>query len=149
QSFVRRLIDKFVTDGQALDLATLLPLAERDWIDGLHRAGPGTFEFPDSAAGAFTEGNFYPAFGRDLGRARESIVILSPFATVAGTARWVDTLRAALGRGVRVRILTRPADEFGGGGTDEVNRLVDELRAIGVAVDLRARMHEKVAIIDG
>ncbi len=110
---------------------------------------PGSFNFPDEAAGAFTEGTFYPAFLKDIGRAHESIVILSPFATEAGTGRWVDPLRAALTRGVRARILTRPPVEPGGGTTEEVGDLVNALRDLGVVVDLRARMHEKFAILDG
>ncbi len=147
--FVRRLVDHFVEHGEALDLDTLLPLAERDWVDGLHRVIPGTFDLPEGAAGAFTEGTFYPAFRTDLARVRRSVVIFSPFATGPGTSRWVDLLRAGLARGVRVRILTKPPGEFGGGGTDEVTELVHGLRALGVAVDLRARMHEKIAILDG
>ena len=148
-AIVRRLIDHFEEHGEALDLKTLLPLAERDWVDGLHRVMPASFDFPEGAAGAFTEGTFYPAFQQDLARARESIVIFSPFATGPGTGRWVDPLRAALGRGVRVRILTRPPEEPGGGTTDEVGELVRALRDLGVVVDLRARMHEKIAILDG
>src|SRR5690606_27367808 len=76
-------------------------------------------------------------------------VIFSPFATGGGTRRWVDSLRAALTRGVRVRILTRPPEEFGGGSTDEVAELIQALRGLGITVDLRARMHEKIAILDG
>jgi hypothetical protein len=49
---------------------------------------------------------------------------------------------------VRVRILTRPPEEPGGGTTDEVGEVVCALRDLGVAVDLRARMHEKIAILD-
>lgn len=147
--FVRRLVEHFEEHGEALDLEALLPLAERDWIDGLHRVLPPTFDLPEGAAGVFTEGTFYPAFLKDLARARESIVIFSPFATGSGTARWYDSLRAALARGVRVRILTRPPQEFGGGATDEVTELVQTLRDVGITVDLRARMHEKVAILDG
>ncbi|MBI4507914.1 MAG: AAA family ATPase [Chloroflexi bacterium] len=149
EGVVRRLVDHFEAHGEALDLNALLPLAERDWIDGLHRVLPATFDLPEGAAGAFTEGTFYPAFLKDLTRARESIVIFSPFATGDGTARWVDSLRAALSRGVRVRILTRPPGEFGGGPTDQVGELVRGLRNLGVTVDLRARMHEKIAILDG
>jgi hypothetical protein len=110
---------------------------------------PASFDFPEGAAGAFTEGTFYPAFQQDLARAHESVVIFSPFATGPGTGRWVDPLRAALARGVRVRILTRPPEEPGGGTTDEVGGLVSGLRDLGVTVDLRARMHEKIAILDG
>ena len=29
-----------------------LPLAERDWVDGLHRVMPAAFDLPESAAGA-------------------------------------------------------------------------------------------------
>jgi ssDNA-binding Zn-finger/Zn-ribbon topoisomerase 1 len=148
-TIVRRLIDNFEEHGEALDLNALLPLAERDWVDGLHRVMPASFEFPEGAAGAFTEGTFYPAFQQDLARARESIVIFSPFATGPGSGRWVDPLRSALARGVRVRVLTRPPEEPGGGTTDEVGELVHALRDLGVAVDLRARMHEKIAILDG
>jgi ssDNA-binding Zn-finger/Zn-ribbon topoisomerase 1 len=147
--FVRRLVDHFEEHGEPLDLDTLLPLAERDWVDGLHRVLPPTFDLPEGAAGAFTEGTFYPAFLKDLTRSRQSVVILSPFATGGGTGRWVDPLRAALARGARVRILTRPPEEWGGGSADEVHELVHGLRELGVTVDLRARMHEKIAILDG
>jgi len=147
--FVRRLVDHFEEHGEALGLDALLPLAERDWIDGLHRVLPATFDLPEGASGAFTEGTFYPAFLKDLARVRESIVIFSPFATGGGTARWVDSLRAALARGVKARILTRPPEEFGGGSSDEVAELVQALRGLGITVDMRARMHEKIAILDG
>lgn len=146
---VRGLIDYFEEHGEELDLTTLLPLGDHDWVDGLHRVMPAPFDLPEGAAGAFSEGTFYPAFQKDLARASESIVIFSPFATGAGTDRWVDPLRAALVRGVRVRILTRPPEEPGGGTTDEVGELVRALRNLGIMVDLRARMHEKIAILDG
>lgn len=148
QGFARRLVDHFAQYGEALRLDTLLPLAERDWIDGLHHVLPATFDLPESAAGAFTEGTFYPAFSRDLARAQKSIVILSPFATGAGTARWVEALRSAIARGVRVRVLTRPDERLAGGGRGDVVELVRGLRDLGAAVDLRAQMHEKIAILD-
>lgn len=149
KGFVRRLVDHFLEQGTAIDLDKLLPLCERDWIDGLHRVIPEGFDFPESAAGAFTEGTFYPAFSTDLARVRKSVVIFSPFATGAGTSRWIELLRSAISRGVSVRILTKPPTEFGGGDTQEVTELVRGMRALGVSVDLRARMHEKIAILDG
>ncbi|HVT60922.1 MAG TPA: AAA domain-containing protein [Thermoanaerobaculia bacterium] len=148
-AIVRQLVDHFEEHGEALDPTVLLALAERDWVTGLHGVPPISFDFPESAAGAFTEGTFYPAFLEDLARARESVVIFSPFATNAGTGRWLDPLRAAIARGVRVRILTRPAGEPGRGTTGEVGEPVAALRDLGAAVDLRARMHEKIAILDG
>jgi ssDNA-binding Zn-finger/Zn-ribbon topoisomerase 1 len=75
-------------------------------------------------------------------------VILSPYLTSRGTARWVNHVRAAIERGVRVRIVTKPGEEFGGASQDEVKETVESLNKLGIAVDLRGRMHEKIAIID-
>jgi hypothetical protein len=146
--FVQHLLDHFTEHGEALDLDALVPLAERDWIDGIHRVLPAGFDLPANAAGVFTEGTFYPAFLMDLERAKESIVIFSPYATRAGTGRWMDPIRAAIARGAKVRILTRPPDEPGAEQADEVGELIRGMRALGVVVDLRARMHEKIAILD-
>ena len=142
-SFVMRLIDHFEKHGEALDPDELLPLAGQGRLDGLSGELPATFDLPDGAPGAFTEKSFYPAFSQDLARARESVVIFSPFATSNGTGRWTDAFRSAIDRGVCVRILTRPS---GNSGSDSPVHL---LRKFGVSVDLRARMHEKIAVLDG
>ncbi len=148
-AIVRGLIGHFQEHGQALGVEALLPLADRDWVDALHHVTPRGFDLPDGAAGAFTEGTFYPAFARDIARVNSSVVLFSPFATATGTSRWVEPLRAALARGVAVRLVVRPPEEAGGAPTDEVTELVRELRRLGIVVDLRARMHEKIAILDG
>jgi hypothetical protein len=91
-AIVRCLLDHFQEHGAALDVEALLPLADRDWIDGLHQTLTAAFELPNGAAGAFTEETFYPAFWCDLERVRESLVLFSPFATTTGTSRWVEPL---------------------------------------------------------
>jgi hypothetical protein len=145
---VVRLLDLFEERGSKIDLDTILPLGNDDWVDGLHQIIPPDIELADDQWGAFNEAGFYAAFARDLEIARESIVILSPYLTSRGVARWVDHIRAALERGVKVRIVTKPADEFGGASEAEVGETVDSLRVLGIAVDLRWKMHEKIAIID-
>ena len=149
-AIVRRLIDHFEAHGEALDLDTLLPLAERDWVDGLHRVMPASFDFPEGAAGAFTEGTFYPAFLQDLARARESIVIFSPFATGPGTgALGRPTPRGAGARCARSHPHSAPRGV--GRRRDRRGGRAGETRCATSAstVDLRARMHEKIAILDG
>lgn len=148
-TIVRHLIDHFIENGEALDVKPLLPFADNDLSDVLHYITPPSFELPRGAVGVFTEGTFYPAFAQDLKGAETSIVVFSPFATARGTSRWVEHLRGALARGVAVRVVMKPPGEFGGASGDEVTELVNNLRALGVVVDLRARMHEKIAIIDG
>jgi hypothetical protein len=147
-AIVRRLIDYFQRHGATLDLQSLLSLAECEGVDG-HRAVQSSFDLPEGTAGAFTESTFYPSFFKDLSRARESIIILSPFATRPGITRWVETLRAAIARSVRVRILTLPFVEPGRGTTAEVEELLQNLGSLGVAVGRRNNMHEKIAILDG
>jgi len=129
-------------------LYKILPLGNDDWIDGLHKIIPPNIELTDNKWGAFNEAGFYPAFAQDLLTAQKSIVILSPFLTNRGVSRWMNHIRAALERGVQVRIVTKPGAEFGGASEDEVKETIDSLRALHIAVDLRGRMHEKVAIID-
>jgi ssDNA-binding Zn-finger/Zn-ribbon topoisomerase 1/tetratricopeptide (TPR) repeat protein len=146
---VSRLIAHFQEHGEAIEVGSRLLVAASDWIDGLHHVLPTGFELPDSAGGVFSTVTFYPAFAYDLAQAHKSILILSPVATGTGTARWINALRAAVARGVHVRVLTRPAETFGGGSAREVTELVRVLRQMGVVVDLRARMYEKLAVLDG
>jgi hypothetical protein len=147
--FVRRLLDHFEKDGEVLDISKLLSLTGHDWIDGLNQVLPPDFELPYRAAGIFTESDFYSVFAQDIERARESIVVFSPLASAPGIARWVDALHAAVERGIRVRVVTNPPKGFGGKRTGDDFNLVRELRDLGIAVDLRAQMHEKIAILDG
>jgi len=91
-----QLLDLFEERGSKIDLDTILPLGNDDWIDGLHKIIPPNIEFADDQWGAFNEAGFYPAFGSDLETARESIVIYSPYVTNRGVTRWTDHIRAAL-----------------------------------------------------
>ncbi len=147
-SVVVRLLRLFKDFGSRVEMGTILPFGDEDWIGGLHKVTPPSIELADDGLGAFNEATFYPAFAHDLETAEKSIVVLSPFLTNRGVARWVDHLRAALQRGVQVRIVTKPGAEFGGAPEDEVNETIGNLRNLSIAVDLRGRMHEKVAIID-
>lgn len=145
---VRRLVDRLQADGEGLDVSALLPLAEKDWIDGLDGALPATAALSPGTTGAFSEETFYPAFRADLAAARESVVILSPFATQRGTDRWLGTLRTAIAHGAQIRVITRPPGAQGGIGEDNVGGALRGLRDLGASVDLRGKMHEKIAILD-
>lgn len=100
----------------------------------------------DGGVTAFNADTFYAAFQHDLANAVESVVILSPFMTAEGTARWMDLLEAKAREGVSVRFVTRPAE---GLFAEEVKPVIPRLREAGMAVDERQKMHEKIAIIDG
>lgn len=146
---VPSLLDYFERYGESLEVERLLPLGGSDWIDGLHRLGTDGFEMPYDLAGAFTEGTFYPAFSKDLTNAKRSVVIFSPFLTARGSGRWAQHLLAAQAREISLRLVTRPPVDQGGILEEGLSETISQLRKTGIPVDLRARMHEKIAIIDG
>lgn len=147
-SFVRRLVDHFEAHGERLEVEHLLPLAVDDWVGALNRLFPANAAFPENAWGAFNGQSFYLAFRSDLLRAVSSVTIFSPRVTQAGTRRWADDMRGALFRGVRFLIVTQPPEEQTLERAD-AEAVIEELRKLGANVELRRRLHEKLAIIDG
>jgi hypothetical protein len=130
-------------------LEAFRPAGDHELIEGLAAVGDSGFKLPEDGAGLFNEGSFYPAFLSDIDGAKESIVLFSPFATEAGTSRWIEPLRIAILRGVHVRLLTRPPTDGGAGPSVASPELVQSLRSLGIIVDLRSQMHEKIAVVDG
>jgi hypothetical protein len=141
RSLVRRMVDHFVERGEPVDVTSLLPYGGADSVPvaGL-LAG---------VTRVFTERSFYPAFEKDLAKARKSIVLVSPFATKRGTGRWIETLGSKLAAGVKVQVLTCPPGRSGSMPAEYTEEVIGRLRDLGVDVALRPRMHEKVAILDG
>jgi ssDNA-binding Zn-finger/Zn-ribbon topoisomerase 1 len=97
----------------------------------------------------FSAGTFYPAFEMDCRKARREIVVFSPYMTERGTGRWIELWRSKISEGVGVRLVVRPPGDQGGFLEHGLTELIDAVREIGVVIDQRARMHEKLAIIDG
>lgn len=86
-SYLSQLLALVKDKGRAIDAAKILPLGHAAWIDGLKAAGRLLQDLPADAAGVFHEAAFYEAFPQDLARAQKSIVLFSPFVTVAGVGR--------------------------------------------------------------
>lgn len=148
QTVVVKILDIFTEEGTKLDAKDILPLGPDDWIDGLNILEPPVLEFDESKAGIFTEGTFYEVFRSDLLQAKESIVIFSPYITTSGTGRWMDILTDKTSQGIRVRLVARPPGDQGGILEDGLEENIQNIIKSSVVVDLRARMHEKFAIID-
>jgi hypothetical protein len=147
-SVIGRILRRFENDGEPLDVADVVKLGPDNWINAIRKVDPPQFELDPKATGVFTEATFFPAFQQDVLRAKSSVVIFSPFATERGAGRLADLLRAKLAEGVTVRLVTRPPDDQAAmSGT--ASAAIGALRTLGVAVDLRQSMHEKLASIDG
>ncbi|HEY4424517.1 MAG TPA: AAA domain-containing protein [Pyrinomonadaceae bacterium] len=146
---VQRLLDYFEEYGKLINTTDVLNLRQEDWAEGIfHVSPPPEIDLSDADAQFLTEGTFYPRFTEDLKSARSSILIFSPFLTTRGTNRWIDLLRFAISRGVRVRLVTRPPGDQGGVLDEDLPETVKHIRELGIPVDYRARIHEKIAIID-
>ena len=136
RTIVGRLLEMVSKSGRELPVDKLLPLVHADWVDGLRVTGQLPDVLAPGAAGAFNENAFYGAFRQDLARAQKSIVVFSPFVTMPGTRRWVDLFRAAMERGVVIRLVCKPPQEYAQEATPETDKVLGRLRQLGIRVDL-------------
>ncbi|MDO8750721.1 MAG: AAA domain-containing protein [Dehalococcoidia bacterium] len=96
----------------------------------------------------YTERNFWPQFFQDVKTTKERLIILSPFITVNRSGRLMELFRAMIGRGIEIRVYTRPVNQQTGEMANQADIVIKQLRSIGVKVIERLNMHQKVAIID-
>lgn len=127
------------------DVLALRPI-DRD-LSGL--IGQIQFDEISQTLGIFDEAMFERGLERDINDAKRSIVIFSGYVTPARVGKLGDLLRAKIGEGVAVRCVTRPPQTNGSIPRDQGKAALDMLEGIGVVVDCRAKIHQKVCLIDG
>jgi hypothetical protein len=126
------------------DLLALRPIASD--LRGLFDRVP--LDLKAETIGIFDQSTFDAAVEADIANAEESIVIFSGFVTPARVAKLGDLLRSKIDVGVKVRCVTRPPNRNGSMDPLRSKEALDALEGIGCVVDCRARIHEKVVIID-
>jgi len=110
----------------------------------------------ESQVAAFTERTFYSAFMSDLQDAKQEVLIFSPFITQRRLSILVDDLKGLIDRGVKVGVYTRPPDRMFDVAEEQLDdnlirgasESINYLKRIGVSVNIRPEMHEKIAVID-
>jgi ssDNA-binding Zn-finger/Zn-ribbon topoisomerase 1 len=98
--------------------------------------------------GLFNQSTFDAAIEADIQAAKEGIVIFSGFVTPSRVAKLGDLLRLKVQSGVAVRCVTRPPNMNGTMDPELGKEALDALEGIGCVVDCRARIHEKIVVID-
>lgn len=98
--------------------------------------------------GVFNQSTFGAAIEADLANAKESIVIFSGFVTPTRVGKLGDLLRTKILDGIKVRCVTRPPKLNGTMDPTIGKKALDALEGIGCVVDCRARIHEKIVLID-
>jgi ssDNA-binding Zn-finger/Zn-ribbon topoisomerase 1 len=110
----------------------------------------GQMEFDEMAEsmGIFDEAQFERAITHDVQAAKESIALFSGYVTPARVGKLGDLLRAKILDGVKVRCVTRPPKLNGSIPEAAGREAVEMLEEIGAVVDFRAKIHQKVCLID-
>ncbi|MGH9415705.1 MAG: AAA domain-containing protein [Terriglobales bacterium] len=146
-SLLRSILWEIQRSGRVIDATDLLALRpiEKD-LAGLR--GRVKLDFAADASGLFNGDTFDEAVKADIGAARSSVVIFSGFVTPGGVARFGDLLRTKLMQGAKIRCVTRPPHLNGTIDPERGKEALDALEGIGCTVDCRARIHEKVIVID-
>lgn len=96
----------------------------------------------------FSEEDFYPAFIHDLLKAKEEVIICSPFITANRMKQFKPMFNFLIEKGVRIFLITKPPDTHKDAMRDVAKSELTQLEKIGVTVLPIIGMHEKVAIID-
>ncbi|MCX5811943.1 MAG: AAA domain-containing protein [Proteobacteria bacterium] len=148
-SFLSRMIQHFYGNAQQIASENLVDSYftndfER-WADALLSTGGN----PDPVYGhMYTERNFWAKFFQDMRTIQQRLMILSPFLTVRRSSTFMNFFKAMKGRGIDIRVYTRPRNQQTGEMANQADIVIDQLRSIGVNVVERRSMHQKIAIID-
>lgn len=116
------------------------------WADLLLSAEAPTRE--PVSGDLFTEHNFWAQLFQDLKTVKERLIILSPFLSIRRSSMFIDYFRTMLGRGVEIRIYTRPSNQQVGEMANQADVVIRQLRSIDANVIERRSMHQKVALLD-
>jgi superfamily II DNA or RNA helicase len=112
-----------------------------------YKAKGGAVE-ADSIDVIFDKSNFLPVYNNDILTAEREILIVSPFVTKRRTMQMMQQLEVALRNKVRVIVVTRPVEDFGGKDPFTLQGTLDMLQHAGVSVVFRLNIHQKFALID-
>ena len=148
QSLLRSILHEMQQKGRVVPGRELLKLRP---IDSDLAGLIGQVEFDDEMAesmGIFDEKQFELGLAHDIRSAKESVVLFSGYVTPARVAKLEDLLRLRISAGVKVRCVTRPPQLNGSIPESAGREAVAMLEGIGAVVDFRAKIHEKVCLID-
>ncbi|MEJ2586451.1 MAG: DEAD/DEAH box helicase family protein [Deltaproteobacteria bacterium] len=96
----------------------------------------------------FDKDSFLPVFSNDIACTKKEILIVSPFVRKRRTTRMIQHLKIALAKGIRVIVVTRPAEDFKAKDRPALERVLYTLRESGMNVVYRPNIHQKFAVMD-
>ena len=146
-AMLRHYIYESQRHGRVVDAIELLALRPIEDDLEVHRSD-AEVEWDEGECGLFRQDSFDRLFQSDVAKAKRSVAVFSGFVTPKRVAAYGDLFRRKVQQGVALRCVTRPPWCNGTMNADDSAGALDALEAIGVVVDTRAVIHEKVVIID-
>lgn len=144
-AFLRDVLFQMQSRGQVIDAREILTLHPAD-LRGLGQAVD--IDLETQRTGLFGQKDFDTVFRADIEQARSSVVIFSGFVTPERVGSYGDLFRRKILEGVKFRCVTRPPQYNGSIPVDRGREALDHLEGIGIVVDCRREIHQKIAIID-
>ncbi|MGH9552173.1 MAG: AAA domain-containing protein, partial [Terriglobales bacterium] len=145
-ALLRDILFQIQSSGQVLDARAILTLRPAD-LRGLGR--PVDIDLETQRTGLFGQKDFDAVFRADVTQGKESVVVFSGFVTPERIGSYGDLFRQKILDGVKMRCVTRPPKYNGSIPPERGKEALDALEGIGVVVDCRRDIHQKIAIIDG
>lgn len=144
-AFLRDVLFQMQSRGQVIDAREILTLHPAD-LRGLGQTVE--IDLETQRTGLFGQKDFDTVFRADIEEARSSVVIFSGFVTPERVGSYGDLFRSKILEGVKFRCVTRPPQYNGSIPVDRGREALDYLEGIGVSIDCRREIHQKIAIID-
>jgi hypothetical protein len=144
-ALLRKILFEIQASGQVLDAREILSLQPAD-LRGLRR--PVDIDLETQRTGLFKQKDFDTVFCADVSQANASVVIFSAFVTPERVGSYGDLFRQKILEGVKIRCVTRPPQSNGSIPPERGREALDALEGIGVIVDCRRDLHQKVVIVD-
>jgi len=96
----------------------------------------------------FDKDNFLPVFSQDLAAAKKEILIVSPFVRIRRTSQMIKLLQIAIGKKIRVMVVTRPAEDFKPADRSGLQEALNLLKNNGIHIVFKSNIHQKFAVMD-
>jgi len=103
---------------------------------------------PEKIGAIFDSRSFFSVFERDIQSAKHEIVICSPFLRKARTMQMIKLLSLVQINGIRIAIITRPADSYKLTDQPGMITLIQTLSDSGFRIIQKPNIHQKFAVID-
>jgi len=96
----------------------------------------------------FNKSNFLPVFRNDVLNAKKEWVVVSPFVSLYRVKQMLRLIEEAIGKNVKVKIVTRPASDYRKENKNAVNRAFKLMAQKDIVIQYQPKIHQKFAIID-